>query len=74
MREAAIPYALSALVYTLSVALGMLLLFEVGRRIGLRRRAKAAEGAVGGSGVIEGRSKRTVNVAPPLAYVLPGCK
>ena len=33
-------YALSALVYTLSLSLGMLLLFEVGRGIGLRRRAK----------------------------------
>src|SRR5262245_2395126 len=32
----------------------MLLLFEVGRRIGLRRRAKATEGAIAGSGVIEG--------------------
>jgi hypothetical protein len=40
--------------YSLSLSLGMLLLFEVGRRIGLRRRAKAAEGAVAGSGVIEG--------------------
>src|SRR4029453_12405351 len=32
--------------YSLSLSLGMLLLFEVGRRIGLRRRAKATEGAV----------------------------
>jgi hypothetical protein len=38
----------------LSLLLGMLLLFEVGRRIGLRRRAKATEGAIAGSGVIEG--------------------
>jgi hypothetical protein len=53
-REVAMNYALSALVYTLSLSLGMLLLLEVGRRIGLRRRAKAAEGAVAGSGVIEG--------------------
>jgi hypothetical protein len=35
-------------------SIGMLLLFEIGRRIGLRRRAKAAEGAVAGSGGIEG--------------------
>ena len=47
-------YALSALVYTLSLSLGMLLFLEVGRRIGLRQRAKAAEGAVAGRGVIEG--------------------
>ena len=47
-------YALSTLVYTLSLWLGMLILFEIGRRIGLRRRAKVAEGAVAGSGVIEG--------------------
>jgi uncharacterized membrane protein YbhN (UPF0104 family) len=45
-------YALSILVYTLSLSLGMLLIFEVGRRLGLRRRAKGAAGA--GSGVIEG--------------------
>src|SRR5262245_44178355 len=47
-------YALSVLVYTLSLSLGMLLLFEIGRRIGLRRRAKTTAGAVAGSGVIEG--------------------
>src|SRR4029453_14229026 len=39
--------------YSLSLSLGMLLLFEIGRRIGLRRRAKAAEGAGAGSGGIE---------------------
>ena len=37
-------YTLSVLVFTLSLLLGMLLLLEVGRRIGLRRRAKDAAG------------------------------
>jgi hypothetical protein len=47
-------YALFAPLLTLSLLLGMLLLLEVGRRLGLRRRAQAAEGAVTGSGAIEG--------------------
>src|SRR5262245_32531707 len=47
-------YTLFALIYSLSLSLGMLLLFEVGRRIGLRRRAKATEGMLAGRGVIEG--------------------
>lgn len=42
-------YALSAFVYTLSLSLGILFL-EVGRRIGLQRRAKGAAGAGAGSG------------------------
>ena len=46
-------YTLSVLVFTLSLLLGMLLLLEVGRRIGRRRRAKDAAGA-GGLGAVEG--------------------
>ena len=50
-----IPYAV---VYTVVSAfglfLGMLLLLEVGRRIGVRRRAKEAEGASAGVGSVEG--------------------
>jgi hypothetical protein len=47
-------YALSVSLLALSLLFGMLLLLEVGRRIGLRRRARAAEGAGAGSGTIEG--------------------
>ena len=47
-------YALFASLFTLSLLFGMLLCLEVGRRIGLRRRAKAAGGAVAGSGAMEG--------------------
>ena len=47
-------YVLFALMFTLGLLLSMLLLLEVGRRIGLRRRAKAADGAVAGSGAVEG--------------------
>ena len=47
-------YALFAPLFTLSLLFGMLLCLEVGRRIGLRRRAKAADGTVAGSGAMEG--------------------
>ena len=47
-------YALFAPLYTLSLLCGMLLCLEVGRRIGRRRRAKGADGAVVGSGAMEG--------------------
>ena len=46
-------YTLSVLVFTLSLLLDMLLLLEVGRRIGRRRRAKDAAGAWG-LGAVEG--------------------
>ena len=39
---------------TLSVLVGMFLCLEVGRRMGLRRRSQAADGAVAGSGAMEG--------------------
>ena len=47
-------YTLFTPLFTLSLLLGMLLCLEVGRRIGLRRRAQAAEGTVPGNGAIEG--------------------
>jgi hypothetical protein len=62
-------YALSALVYTLSLSLGMLLRLEVGGRIGLRRRAKAAEGVGAGSGGHRGGRLRPVGAARGL-YLL----
>jgi hypothetical protein len=46
--------ALFAPLFTLSLLFGMLLCLEVGRRIGLRCRAKAADGTVAGSGAMEG--------------------
>ena len=45
---------LFAPLFTLSVLVGMLLCLEGGRRIGLRRRAQAADGTVAGSGAMEG--------------------
>ena len=47
-------YTLFIPLFTLSLLLGMLLCLEVGRRIGLRRRAQAADGTVPGNGAIEG--------------------
>ena len=47
-------YALSAIVFTFSLFLGMLLFWEVGRRIGARHIAKEAEGAPAGVGAVEG--------------------
>ena len=47
-------YALSASLFTLGLFLGMLLLLEIGRRIGVRRLAKDAEGARVGVGAVEG--------------------
>ena len=47
-------YTLFAPLFTLSLLFGMLLCLEVGRRIGLRRRAQAADGTVPGNGAMEG--------------------
>jgi hypothetical protein len=47
-------YTLYALLLTLGLFLGMMLLLEVGRRIGIRRRAKDAEGASEGLGTLDG--------------------
>ena len=47
-------YLLFVALCTLSLFLGMLLLLEAGRRLGLRRRAHDAEGASAGGRVVEG--------------------
>jgi len=47
-------FALSVLLVALSLFVGMVLLLEVGRRIGLRRMRKDPEGARAGVGTIEG--------------------
>ena len=47
-------YALSALLITLALFLGMLVLLETGRRIGNHRLASDAEGARAGTGTVEG--------------------
>ena len=47
-------YALSASLFTLGLFLGMLLLLEIGRRIGVRRMARDAEGARVGVGAVDG--------------------
>lgn len=47
-------YALFASLITLGLFLGMLLLLETGRRIGVRRRAQDPDGAEAGTGVIDG--------------------
>lgn len=43
-----------ALLFTLVLFIGMLLLLEVGRRLGVRRRPKESEGERGGLGIVEG--------------------
>lgn len=52
--ESFMNYTLSAFLITLSLFIGMLLLLEIGRRIGVRRRARDPEGAVAGTGPIGG--------------------
>lgn len=47
-------YILFVVLCTLSLFLGMLLLLEVGRRLGIRRRAYDAESVAAGSRVVEG--------------------
>ena len=47
-------FALINLLYTLGLLLGMLILLEVGRRIGLKRMAVDTEGARAGIGTVEG--------------------
>jgi hypothetical protein len=47
-------YALYAALLSLGLFVGMLILFEIGRRIGSRRMRKDAEGAQAGVGAIEG--------------------
>jgi hypothetical protein len=47
-------YTLLALLFVFGLFLGMMLLLEVGRRIGIRRRAKDAEGALESFGAVEG--------------------
>ena len=47
-------FALTNLIYTIGLLLGMLFLLEVGRRIGLRRMAVDKEGARAGVGAVEG--------------------
>jgi hypothetical protein len=47
-------YLLFVAVCALSLFLGMVLLLEAGRRLGLRRRAHDAEGAAAGGRVVEG--------------------
>jgi hypothetical protein len=49
-----VNYILFVALCTLSLFLGMLLFLEVGRRLGIRRRAHDAEGAAAGSRVVEG--------------------
>jgi hypothetical protein len=47
-------YALAGLLLTLILFLGMMLFLEVGRRIGIRQRAKDPEGAMEGLGAVDG--------------------
>lgn len=47
-------FALTNLIYTIGLLLGMLLMLEVGRRIALRRMAEDKEGARAGIGTVEG--------------------
>src|SRR6185503_14760799 len=47
-------FALGNLLYTTGLLAGMLILLEVGRRIGLRRMAVDTEGARAGIGTVEG--------------------
>ncbi len=47
-------FVLSNLMYTLGLLIGMLILMEAGRRIGLRRMAEDTEGARAGIGTVEG--------------------
>jgi hypothetical protein len=47
-------YPLTAALFTVGLFVGMLLLLEVGRRIGLQRKAKDADAARAGLGAVEG--------------------
>lgn len=47
-------FALTNLLYSIGLLLGLLLLLEVGRRVGLRRMAADTEGARAGIGTVEG--------------------
>lgn len=47
-------YALSAFLITLGLFFGILLLLEIGRRIGIQRRAQDPDGATTGTGPIDG--------------------
>jgi len=47
-------YLICALAFTVALFVGMLLLLEFGRRIGIRRLARDAEGARAGLGTVEG--------------------
>src|SRR5512134_3830379 len=47
-------FAPSAALFTLGLFLGMLVLLEIGRRIGVRRMAKDSEGARVGVGAVDG--------------------
>ncbi|MCB1920646.1 MAG: hypothetical protein KDJ28_11795 [Candidatus Competibacteraceae bacterium] len=46
--------ALSAFLITLGLFFGVVLFLELGRRIGIRRRAQDPEGAAAGTGPIDG--------------------
>ena len=52
--EPAMDHVLSALLFAVFLFLGMLLLLEAGRRIGIRRMANDAEGSRAGLGTVEG--------------------
>ncbi|CDH45911.1 hypothetical protein [Candidatus Contendibacter odensensis] len=47
-------YAIFAFLITLGLFLGMLLLLDLGRRIGIRRRAQDPDGATAGTGAVDG--------------------
>lgn len=47
-------YALSAFLITLGLFFGILLLLEIGRRIGIQRRAQDPEGAAAGTDPVDG--------------------
>ncbi len=47
-------YAFSASLFALGLFIGMLILLEIGRRIGVRRIAQDPEGARAGTGTVEG--------------------
>jgi hypothetical protein len=48
------PLILSALLFTASLFLGMLVCLDIGRRVGVRRLARDPEGAMAGGGIVEG--------------------
>lgn len=59
-------YTIFTFLITLGLFLGMLLLLDLGRRVGIRRRAQDPDGAGAGTGAVDGRSSPCWACSSPL--------